>query len=219
MSRATPFPLGRTLWHDPKSRLYPARTAIRRFSVTHRHLGSVLDQGNLGSCTGNSLAQVLNTMGAHRVPSRLYKEADAVHFYSRGTNEDEFVGDYPPSDEGSSGNGVCLAAWKDGVLDRYEHCFGLDHTLNTLVLRPVMIGVNWYTGMFFTDTNGFLWPSGQVEGGHEPALIGVNFKLRYVTLLNSWGKHWGRQGRAYMTFDTLDRLLHEDGDVTVPYAK
>jgi hypothetical protein len=34
-------------------------------------------------------------------------------------------------------------------------------------------------------------------------------------MVNSWGPEWGRQGRAYLTFDTLDHLIKMDGEAAV----
>jgi hypothetical protein len=214
---ATPYRLGRTLWHDSKSLQYPARTTAIK-TVKHRHYGPVLDQGNLGSCTGNSISQVLNTAHAHKTGHKLYTEKDAINFYHRGTLVDEFTGDYPPDDSGSSGNGVCLAALQDGVLASYDHAFGIDHALGALSLQPVMIGINWYNSMFDPDSNGFLTIANGIAGGHEPCLVGINLKGEFVWLLNSWGASWALKGFAKLRFADLDRLLQEDGDVTVPVA-
>jgi len=213
-----PHPLGRTVWHDPRSLSYPApRGALTRRKW--RHAGRVLDQGQLGSCTGNALAQVGNTKPCHKLFHRLWKEDDAVHFYERGTQEDEYTGTYPPDDSGSSGNGVCLAALQDGVIESYSHAFGIDHALEALMLQPIMIGIGWTNSMFYPDENGWISPEGGDVGGHELAVVGFDVDPtygEYVWLLNSWGKGWGRRGYAKLKVTDLDDRLRRQGDATVP---
>jgi C1A family cysteine protease len=34
-------------------------------------------------------------------------------------------------------------------------------------------------------------------------------------MVNSWGTGWGLKGRAYLTFETLDRLIKMEGEAAV----
>lgn len=207
--------LGRLLEHDPRSRAFPARTATALVSRTHRHWGPVLDQGDLGSCTGNALTQARNTTPL-RAGRPLLTEADAVTVYGRATALDAFPGTYPPEDTGSSGLAVCKAGAQLGWIRTYRHAFGLDAALAALVLAPVLIGINFYDGMFDPDPAGFIAPSGGLAGGHEMVLTRIYVPGRWVLGFNSWGPAWGDLGRFRMTFAVLGRLLAEDGDCTVP---
>lgn len=209
--------LGRHVEHDPRSRNFPARKAEALSTVTHRHYGGSLDQGNLGSCTGNALAHARNTVPLrHARP--LLTETDAVKIYSLGTQLDGVSGQYPPEDTGSTGLGVCKAGVKLGYITSYHHAFGLDEALHALMLQPVIVGTNWYESMFDPNSSGFVKVNGDVVGGHEYCIVGLNVEQRYVKCVNSWGNEWGLDGRFRLTFDQLDRLLQEDGDVTVPIA-
>lgn len=212
-----PFPLGRRLEpnHDPKSRNFaaPAATVTTK---SWQHYGGVLDQGQLGSCTGNAMAQALNTKPLHRAYSAYLTEADAVALYSLATTLDPFPGAYPPEDTGSDGLSVAKAARQQGRIGSYVHGFGLQHTLEALMAGPVLLGTPWYEGMFNPTTQGFVTISGRVAGGHEYLLLGVNAYQKYVTCLNSWGNGWGLRGMFRMTYATLSRLLSEDGDATQP---
>jgi hypothetical protein len=59
-------------------------------------------------------------------------------------------------------------------------------------------------------------PGAQVRGGHEPMLRGCDAEAKTVYGDNSWGTSWGIDGGSFaMSWDTLDRLLHEEGDGTV----
>lgn len=206
---------GRVVQHDPRSRAFPV-AAGPVGTRHHYHHGPVLDQGMVGSCTGNALAQALNT-GPLKVKARpVLDEAAAVRLYSAATRLDPFPGEYPPTDTGSSGLAVCKAAMDAGLLSGYRHAFSLNDALGALTAQPVIVGVDWYTGMLNPDRNGYLHPTGVVEGGHEVALVGINATLKRVTILNSWGPEWGRRGRALLSFDDLGRLLADQGDCTVP---
>ena len=37
-----------------------------------------------------------------------------------------------------------------------------------------------------------------------------------MRLRQSWGQDWGSHGYCDLTWDTLDRLLHEEGDAITP---
>jgi len=206
------YPLGRIVQHDPRSFAFPAALAPALKTVNHRHYGPVLDQGQIGSCTGNAAAQALNTVPL-RHGRRLLAEIDARNLYHEATVIDGYPGTWPPTDTGSSGLAVAKAAQQSGWVSGYTHAFGLDQCLAALVLAPVIVGTNWHQDMFTPDPAGYLHPTGAVAGGHEYALIGLDVKRKRVTMLNSWSASWGRNGRAYLTFDDLGTLLANSGDV------
>lgn len=211
----TPFPLGRILQHDPRSRAFPARADLPLHTRTWRRYGAVLDQGHTSSCTGHAMAQVLNHIPLRR-RGHVLTGVDAMRIYSRATVIDEWLGCYPPDDTGSSGLAVAKAAKEEGLISAYDHAFGLDHALHALMAGPVIVGSNWYSSMFRPQRDGRLLVEGTIEGGHEWTWVGVDMEQRLALCLNSWGVDWGVRGRFWLTLDDLDRLLREDGDVTVP---
>ncbi len=213
---ATPFPLGRKVQHDPRSRNFPAPATGTLVSKSWSHYGGVLDQGQLGSCTGNAMAQCVNTKPVHLPRGRLLVEDDAVRLYSRATEVDDAPGTYPPDDTGSSGLAVSKAAQEAGWISAYQHAFGLDHVLAAVGNGPLIVGTNWYDDMFHAGPQGMLHVGGNVAGGHEWLLLGVNVTHSYVSCLNSWGDAWGVRGRFRLTFDDLGRLLAEQGDAVQP---
>lgn len=208
------YRLARHVEHDPASKDFPADTAA--LHTVGWTPGAVLDQGDIGSCTGNALADCLNTTPLHKDGAPFLDERAAVAIYSWATHHDGFWGHYPPRDTGSSGLAACKAGKHLGLLRGYTHAFGIAHALGALQLQPVMIGIPWYQGMFDPDGDGFLSVTGDVKGGHEIALIGYNVSGQYVTVLNSWGTGWGVDGTARLHESDLDRLLSERGDCTVP---
>jgi hypothetical protein len=204
--------------HDPRSRAFPAAVAPLE-SVTHIHHGPVLDQGAIGSCTGNATAQALNCDPLMPADRRVLTEADALAIYSAGTRIDKYPGTYLPTDTGCDGLSVAKAAVKLGVATAYDHAFGLAHTLGALVLRPVMIGIPWTQGMFHLDDDGYLEPLGPVVGGHEVCLTAIDTAAENVTVLNSWSSSWGTNGTAKMRWAILGQLLGQGGDATILHTR
>jgi hypothetical protein len=224
--QGTPHPLGRHVAHDVRSRAFPAfdaaPTPLRQ--VIHGHHGQVLNQGNVGSCTGNAGAGVLNSDPLHRPGEAVCVEADAVAFYSAATQLDAFPGTYPPDDTGSTGLDVAKVLKNRGLISRYGWAFGIDQVLAALTRAPLSIGVGWTNDMFTPDDEGFITATGDVAGGHQFVLRGLDPDGEWVLMLNSWGRSWGgwvqaghRQfpGHARIRFSDLGALLRDDGDAVV----
>jgi hypothetical protein len=189
----------------------------------HTHYGRVLDQGNVGSCTGNAMAQALMA-GPLRQRGRTVSQRTALALYSRATELDPWEGDYPPDDTGSSGLAVCKAAVEAGLIRRYEWAFGLDHLRRALAVGPVLVGTAWYESMFGPDDDGFVTAEGEMVGGHEYLCLGyVGDDYHF---LNSWGRGWGvpskvadiTGGTFWMSATTFGALLEDYGDAVQPLA-
>ncbi len=73
--------------------------------------------------------------------------------------------------------------------------------------------------MFRPDAKGYVWPHGNVAGGHEYLALGISWETKTLTFLNSWSDKWGRGGRFYMTFTAFASLLADQGDSTAPTLK
>lgn len=210
-------PLGRLVEHDPASRNFEApRKAGPLQKVAWTRSGSAFDQGQLGSCTGNAMAGVLNTAPFHVKYTRLKTEADAVTLYKRATVIDGFPGAYPPDDTGSSGLAVCKAAQEFGWLKGYTWAFGIQHALEALQLGPVITGFDWYEGFDRPNSSGQVRIAGQIRGGHEVEAYSYHPDTDLVWFWNSWSRAWGWRGRFNMTSKTWGDLLDAQGDVTVP---
>ncbi|MBP9918725.1 MAG: hypothetical protein KBF43_09080 [Dermatophilaceae bacterium] len=212
------YPLGRVVEHDPRSRAYPARATAAHVpfvSRRWRHVGPVLDQGQIGACTGFALAQCLNTGPLH-TGQRALTDSDALALYKAATRLDNIPGEYPPDDTGSSGLAAAKAAKAAGLISSYRHAFGLDHMLSALQLGPVIVGTDWTDAMFTPDASGFVHYRGSRAGGHEWLAYGLNVPREYVLALNSWGPAWGVKGRFRVSFTDMGALLARGGDVTVP---
>ena len=215
------FTLGRLVEHDDRSRDHAfSVSAAKPKTILWGHSAPVLDQGQVGSCTGNALAQWLNTDFAQKLRKGVLAEADALKIYSLGTQLDSIPGSYPPDDTGSSGLAVCKAGVKLGYLSAYKHSFGFDALLLTLQHTPVIVGTEWLKNMFTPNqTTGFIRATGAVAGGHEYLVLGCDMENEFITMLNSWASTWGQNGRAKISFKDFEKLLAAQGDVTVPVIK
>lgn len=178
-----------------------------------------LNQGRLGSCSGNSCVGLLATEpNCHDgVGDNIKFDEDlAVKIYSKATEIDPFQGTYPPTDTGSSVLSTMKVAKSLGLISEYKWCFGVEEVLIALSnLGPVAVGVKWYEGFQKPDCDGLVKISGNIRGGHAFELIGIDVEKRVVWAMNSWGKFWGKNGMFCFSFEDLDRLLKENGEAVM----
>lgn len=214
----TPYPLGRVVEHDARSWDFQARRVTPSTQpVLWRHYGSVLNQGQLGSCTGNAMTQCMMT-APFRQRGRNLKEADAVKCYELATTLDNAPGQYPPTDTGSSSLGAAKAAQQLGWITSYTHAFGIAHAQQAIGVGPFIVGSEWLEGMFIPDANGFVPLTGAVAGGHEWLMLGWDPRADVWTAQNSWGRAWGIKGRFLLHGSDFANLLNAQGDVLAPVA-
>jgi hypothetical protein len=233
--------LGRHIEHDPRSLAYAhgvlPKSAIKSVSWTRRI--PILDQGQLGSCTGNAATGALGTDSAGRTATTsvtisaagaaashgLFKagvhvldEAFAVALYSLATILDGVSGQYPPTDTGSTGIGVAKALKALGLATGYTHAFSIDALNSALQAGPVLIGINWYQSMFDPKADGqIVVDTGSgLAGGHELEVDAYDATTGEYKVPNSWAESWGVDGAGYLTTTGLTTLLGLQGDVTVP---
>ncbi len=221
--------LGRHLNHDPRSLRYlaPAGDLSTLKSVRHQRMIPVLDQGDVGACTGFAAEGALGTSplydalaeGALHRPTgdAVVDEGQALALYSTATALDDYEGEYPPEDTGSSGLAVAKAALSAGLISGYRHATSLEAALTALAGQPVIAGINWYSTFDEPDKTGRIriGPAATVRGGHEIVLDELDVPRKLVWFTNSWSSSWGKSGRAAIGWDDFARLLKEDGDVTV----
>jgi len=233
--------LGRHIEHDPASLAYAApvlpKSAIRTVEWTRRI--PILNQGNIGSCTGNAAVGALGTDSNGRTASstvsvtaeaasrsrgrltagtHVLDETLAVAVYSLGTVLDRVPGNYPPEDTGSSGLGVMKALTTLGLASGYRHAFHIRAVASALQTGPVIVGMPWLQSMFEPAADGRIpvLPNSAIAGGHEVEIAAYDVTANEFWITNSWGTSWGHGGRGYLTGADLAWLLARHGDVTIP---
>ena len=199
---------------DERSRAFRAPQAAEIHTVQHTHYGPVLNQW-VGSCTGHSAAQALNTKPYHKPRTPYLNDEHAMDFYEWATRNDPWAGEYPPTDTGSSVLAAAKAAQHFGFIQGYRWAFGYDQMQAALMLNAVVIGTVWKRNMGRPDARGFLDVSGPVDGGHAYLVVGYSRVFDYFTILNSWGIGWGRRGKARIKAADMRRLLEDDGEAVV----
>lgn len=217
--------LGRHVLHDSRSLLYTVGAVDDPRTLTSvRHAANIpiLNQGNLGSCTGNAGTANMASIGFWPSVATLLSKTDgaknetwAVGLYSQATALDPWKGQYPPTDTGSDGLSVAKALKARGLISGYQHATSRDATLTALAKQAVMVGTDWHEDMFQPAADGRLSVTGDVAGGHEYVLDELDVEHQRVWMRNSWGASWGIDGRAWMSWDDLGTLLSANGDCTV----
>lgn len=216
--------LGRRVNHDTESWRYAWRTphpGRRLTSVRHTRRVPVLDQGQLGSCTGNAGIGCLGTDPYYATISptdhwHALNEADAVALYSSATGADDYPGQYPPDDTGSDGLTIAKVLTEAGEIAGYQWAFTVADALAALQTRPLISGVPWYDDMFNPDpATGIASIGGTLAGGHEFVVDEYDADRQLVGCTNSWGTGWGMSGRFYLRVTDWATLLAEQGDVTI----
>ena len=221
-------PLGRHIEHDPRSKDWPF-SAISPDGVQTTYVikdanwvpngNFPFNQGEVGKCTCEACCGALNT--TPNTPKdlanhALFTDADTDELYKRETADEGMP--WPQYDPGGSGLAVCKAAVEMGWIKFYRHTFSLNHALHALYWRPVITGFNWYDSFDQPNSSGLITisPNAFVRGGHETFVFQNDVSNRLVRAYNSWGPEYGINGTYTMSWDTWDRLLGEQGDVTVP---
>lgn len=220
--------LGRHVRHDPRSLAYQVKPlAALAKTVLWQRSTPVLDQGNVGACTGFSTAGVLGTAPFYGTLTDLLTAGlvldgdEALRLYATATTLDTYRGTftYPPvggQDSGSDGLSVAKAAQQAGMISGYLHCTSIDAVITALQAGAVITGVSWWDSFDQPDSSGrvSISPNASVRGGHEFEVNGVDMDAKTFHAVNSWGASWGDHGSFSFSFDTYARLLADQGDAT-----
>lgn len=231
MSDPTDFPI--LNWipsFDERSKEFPIRTAVSPGIRKNRLWGAgpVLNQGREGACVGFGwTAEALSSpvrVDLNRVAAEVPRTPRdfAYKIYNRAKEIDPWPGeDY----DGTSVISGAKVMREFGLLNEYRWAFRVEDVIDAVIQRgPVVIGTNWYDGMYEAP-NGVLGVSGKLVGGHCFTIIGFRLANSSKTgadafvVQNSWGVGWGQYGFAEIKVSDIARLLDEDGEACVPYRR
>lgn len=185
-------------------------------------LNQILDQGQEGACVGFGVTHELiarpvrvEGLGYKFAREQVYWEAQKIDAWGGGS--------YPgakPVYEGTSVLAGIKIAQKLGHYDSYYWAFNLEDLILAVGYKgPVVVGTNWYQSMTKPNEDGELEISGRVAGGHCYIINGVSIKKQQLRMTNSWGLEWGFNGSAFISFDTMRRLLAEQGEACVVHRE
>lgn len=220
--------LGRNVLLDSRSKAYAVQSdGVTVTSVRHAQFIGVLDQGNVGSCTGNAACSCAyhEPFYAPGAPAWRYTpdETGARSWYHDNTANDPFPGTWEPTDTGSDGLTSSKMAVAAGITSGYQAALDLDSSLQTLMDRPGITGIPWFNSMFDVPSSGLITVDTRsgLAGGHElvvDEIVAADAPGNGTGRLlvggdNSWGASWGAQGRWYLTADDWWALRQQQGDV------
>lgn len=184
-----------------------------------------LDQGNDGACVGHGYAHE----AAAKPKVRTATSDLAFALYHEAQKLDTW--------EGEAYSGTSVLAGAQAYVARkyageYRWCLDMEDLITSVgYLGPVVIGVNWYEGMFSTDSSGYVHVSGDIAGGHCVLVRGVRVVLldpkglstldnvdrekSSFLIHNSWGKGWGAMGSCRISIADMQKLMDEQGDFCI----
>lgn len=219
--------LDRIPLHDEKNHNFPIRTIVARraprtYTWRFADYDPHLDQGQEGACAGfgwaNELAcRPVSVLGVTNklARERLYWEAQKIDPWDGGS--------YPgatPVYEGTSVLSVAKVVQSLGAITEYRWCENLQDLILAVGYEgPVVLGVNWYDGMYQPDAKNYVHVTGSQIGGHCLIARGVNVTRKYFRLRNSWGANWGFNGDCFISFDDMQKLLNDQGEACVPVGR
>jgi hypothetical protein len=170
------------------------------------------DQGATSQCVAYSCIHFLedgpvthkNVAPPVIAPDWLYGEAQKV---------DEWEGE---NYDGTSVRAGFKVLEREKYIKEYRWAAILGDIIECVLEKgPVVMGTNWYESMMKPDPLGVLSVEGDVAGGHAWLINGVNTKTRIFRMKNSWGRGWGDGGSGWISFNDVDRLLHEAGEACI----
>ncbi|WP_424630447.1 C1 family peptidase [Bradyrhizobium sp. SYSU BS000235] len=185
----------------------------------------VRDQGQDSSCTGYSLAHVIDFLRHRTINAQAPQRASARMLYEMAKKNDEWAGsNYEGSSlrgaiKGFFRNGVCTEAtapdkpngapWtltyemaKEARETRLGAYFRLQPDLTDYHVALNDVGVIYASAEVHSNWDnpkgGIIVPDGKPAGGHAFAIVGYDQTGFYV--LNSWGSGWGDTGIAHWSY-------------------
>ena len=134
-------------------------------------------------------------------PSTVYHSAQRI---------DEWPGE---SYDGTSVRAGAKVLQENSIISNYHWATNVDVIVRAILTTgPVVVGTRWYSGMSHPGADNVMEVTGSVLGGHAYVLNGCNTKKRLFRMKNSWGRGWGKNGRAWISFADMGILISQNGE-------
>jgi len=174
----------------------------------------VLNQGKEGACVGFGCC---NELRCHPVPVLGLDATFAREsIYWPAQRDDPWPGGaFPgaqPFYEGTSVRAGVKQLVRMGYVGEYRWAKSEAEMALAISVGPIIIGVDWYQGMYRPNSLGYLRPTGAKVGGHCCLVTGLKVTNKatgtgYYTIYNSWGPNWGNKGTARISRADMRKLI------------
>lgn len=213
-------PLGRIFIEDIRDRNYLIEKRLQLPSVKPKSMFWDADewwgdQGRTSECVGYAWAHWIEDGpikhgGKPPIehPTIIYKQAQKI---------DEWPGE---NYNGTSVRAGAKYLQSIGRIEQYLWTYDINVLISTVLTKgPVVVGTNWYSSMNRPDINGLIKVSGFRIGGHAYVINGVDTIKKQFRIKNSWGRSWGKQGHAFISFNDMNKLIRQNGEVCLAIEK
>jgi hypothetical protein len=215
--------LGHIANEDPRDKLFPLSAVLPEAPFITQKMwwdnGWWGDQGNTSMCTVYSWSHWLEDgpLVQDELGNREKPLFDVNKLYHKAQLNDGLPG---TNYNGSTIRAVAKILQAMGCIKEYSWADNVDDIATCiLTLGPVVVGTPWYTAMFNPDSNGLIHVGGGMAGGHAYLLNGVDTVKRQFRIKNSWGKSWGQNGHAFISFDDFAKILAQGGQACMAFAE
>lgn len=136
-------------------------------------------------------------------------------FYNECRLRDGISGTY----EGTTVRAGAKVLKEVGVISEYRWAANVQQVIDAVTyLGPMVVGTRWYERMSApTSARNIMRPSGRQIGGHAYLINGIDHTKELFRVKNSWGRHWGKDGHAFITFSDFEKLLLDLGEACIAF--
>ena len=100
-----------------------------------------------------------------------------------------------------------------GFIESYHWARKLWEVVEALLYEgPVVLGTDWFVKMSRPNKWNVMRARGGMQGGHAYLATGVHVPKQLIRIRNSWGTGWGLNGRAWIRFRDMKKLLKRQGE-------